>query len=43
MTKNMNDYNNVRSEIRFYVIELFNCLRSEVIKCQLTNVWLFGL
>jgi len=33
-TKNINDYNNVRSEIRFFVLELFNCLRSEVRKCK---------
>jgi len=33
-TKNANDYNNVLSEIRFFVLELFTCLRSEVRKCK---------
>ena len=42
-SKNVNDYNNVRTEIRFFVLELFNCLRSEVRKCKETNVWMFGL
>jgi len=33
-TKNVNDYNNVRSKIRLFILELFNCLRSEVRKCK---------
>ena len=33
-TNNVNDYNKVRSEIRFFVLELFSCLRSEVRKCK---------
>jgi len=40
-TKNVNDHNNVRSEIRVFVLELFNCLRTEVRKCKQTNVWMF--
>jgi len=33
-TKNVNDYYNVRSEICLFVLELFNCLCSEVRKCK---------
>jgi len=33
-TKNVNDCNNVRSEICLFVLELFNCLSSEVRKCK---------
>jgi len=29
-TENVNDYNNVR----LFILELFNCLRSEVRKCK---------
>jgi len=32
--KNVNDYNNIRPEIRLFVLELFNCLCSEVRKCK---------
>jgi len=33
-TNNVNDYKNVRSEMRLFVLELFNCIRSEVRKCK---------
>jgi len=32
--KSVSHYNNVQPEIRLFVLELFNCLRSEVRKCK---------